>query len=225
MEESTAGRGAAWFAVGPSVKRERGVPPGWGWWESNGGALCVVDYRLVHGYVDVREAVWWKDTGAGRGGQGGNMVCRGALREKGEGRVPPGWGWWESNVGALCVVDCRLMHGYVDTGEAVWGEGHRSGGLARRDKRDSGKGRAVVSPWRITWKAGARGARARRDKGDGGKGRAVVSPRRITLRKGTRGARARRETTRRKKCRAKRKRRPGPPYLWYLEFCRIWKPR
>ena len=72
---------------------------------------------------------------------------------------------------------------------------------------------------------GARGGRVRRDKGDSGKGRAVASSRRIASRKGAGGGRARQETTRRKKCRAKRKRRPGPPYLWYLEFCKIWKPR
>ena len=75
--------------------------------------------------------------------------------------------------GALCVVDYRLMHGYVDAREAVWGKG-----------------------------VGQVAGRAQGSKGGSGKGWAVVSPRRITLRKGTRGARARRETTRRKKCRA-----------------------
>ena len=55
------------------------------------------------------------------------MVCRRPLCEKGEGRVPPGWGWWESNGGALCVVDYRLVHGYVDVREAVWGKGMGQG--------------------------------------------------------------------------------------------------
>lgn len=73
-------------------KGARRAPPGWGWWEGNGGALCVVNYRLVHGYADAREAVWGKGMGqgAGRGGQGGNMVCRGLLCGKEEGRVPLG---------------------------------------------------------------------------------------------------------------------------------------
>lgn len=217
-----------------------------------------------------------EENGAGRGG---GMVCRGALCEKGEGRAPPGWGWWEGRGGeryvswivGWCMAmwtpgklfggvrgaggqgglreravvshrgitlrkgarsgrvrrdkgDCGKGRAVVSPRRITLRKGAR-GGRARRGKEDGGKGRAAVSPWRITWKAGARGARARRGKRDCGKGRVVVSPRRITLRKGTRGARARRETTRRKKCRAKRKRRPGPPYLWYLEFCKIWKPR
>lgn len=68
------------------------------------------------------------------------MVCRGALCEKGEGRVPPGWGWWESNGGALCVVDYRLVHGYVDAGKAVWGKGTgQVTGRVQGSKGDYGK--------------------------------------------------------------------------------------
>ena len=70
------------------------------------------------------------------------MVRRGARCEKGEGRAPPGWGWWEGRGGALYVVDCRLVHGYVDAREAVWGKG--TGQVTDRvqgSKGDSGKGR------------------------------------------------------------------------------------
>ena len=72
---------------------------------------------------------------------------------------------------------------------------------------------------------GARGGRARWGKGGSKKGRAVASSRRIASRKGAGGGRARRETTRRKNAGQKEKGGRGPPYLWYLEFCKIWKPR
>lgn len=60
--------------------------------------------------------------------------------------------------GALCVVDYRLMHGYVDAREAVWGKGMgQVAGRAQGSKGGSGKGRAVVSPRRITLRKGAAG--------------------------------------------------------------------
>lgn len=161
MEKNAAGEGEAWFAVGPSVKRERGVPPGWGWWEGNGGALCIVDCRLVHGYADAREAV------GGEGHGSGGWAWRGK-RDCGKGRA---------------VVPSRRIT--LRKGAAGW-----TGGRARRGKGDCGKGGAVVSPRRITLRKGARGARARRGKEDGGKGRAVVSPWRITWKAGARGGRA-----------------------------------
>lgn len=135
--------GAAWFAVGPAAKRERGG-------------------RRRDG--DGRRA-------------GGSAMCRGL------------------SVGAWLCGCKRSCLGEGDTGKGrvvvsprriTFRKGAR-GGRARRGKRDCGKGRVVVSPRRITLRKGARGARARRGKGDCGKGGAVVSPRRITLGKG-RGA-------------------------------------
>lgn len=97
------------------------------------------------------------------------MVRRRPLCEKGARRVPPGWGWWEGNGGALCVVDYRLVHGYVDVREAVWGKGMgQVAGRAQGSKGGSGKGRAVVSPRRITLRKGTRGGRAAGRGGQGG---------------------------------------------------------
>ena len=50
------------------------------------------------------------------------MVRRGPLCEKGEGGAAE-MGVVRRQGGAVCVVDYRLMHGYVDVREAVWGKG------------------------------------------------------------------------------------------------------
>ena len=192
----------------------------------------------------------WPQKGSCPPGDSSLFLCLGV----GRGAIFPNRknGWRKTRRaggGALCVVDCRLVNGYVDAREAVWGGVRGAGGQGGLRER------VVVSHRGITLRKGARGGRVRRDKGDSGKGggggsargiglgkggggggggggkggskkgRAVASSRRIASRKGAGGGRARRETTRRKNAGQKEKGGRGPPYLWYLEFCKIWKPR
>ena len=92
-----------------------------------GGALCVVGYRLVHGYVDAREAVG------------------------GEGRGSGGWAWRAREIAGRGGQWYRPGESLGRRGRGV------AGGRARRGKGDCGKGGAVVSPRRITLRKGARG--------------------------------------------------------------------
>ena len=212
------GQGGGTVRRGPLREKGEGGAAGMGVEESNGGALCVVDYRLVHGRVDAREAVW------GRGyweGTGGGIAPENRLEGAGAGRQgAAGQGRWREEGGRWY----RLWRITLRKGAAGW-----TGGRARRGKGDCGKGAGGGIASENHFEEGGRGVDGRQgaagqERWREGAGGGIALGESLG-RTGARGARARRETTRRKKCRAKRKRRPGPPYLWYLEFCKIWKPR
>lgn len=161
-----------------------------------GGALCVVDYRLMHGRGTPGKLFGGRTRGLGAAGQerlregaGGGITSENHFEEgdrgvdgRGGAREIAGRGGQWYRPGESLGRRGRGWQGRTGQGRLREGTG---GGIASENHSEEGG-------------AGCQGAAWRR----GG-----------------------RETTRRKKCRAKRKRRPGPPYLWYLEFCRIWKPR
>lgn len=75
-----------------SKKGEGRVPPGRGWWEGEGTPYVswIVGWCMAAGRRGSCLGEKGMGQGAGRGGQGGNMVCRGLLCGKEEGRVPLG---------------------------------------------------------------------------------------------------------------------------------------
>lgn len=158
-----------------------------------GGALCVVDYRLMHGRGTPGKLFGGRTRGLGAAGQGR----------------------WREGAGSGIALENHFEEGGrgVDGRQGAAGQGRlregRGGGIASENHFEEGS-------------AGWTGAAGQERLWEGAGG-GITSENH--LEGGGAGCRARRETTRRKKCRAKRKRRPGPPYLWYLEFCKIWKPR
>lgn len=108
-------------------------------------------------------------------------------------------------------------------GESLWGRGAGRQGAAGQERLREETGSGIVPE--NHFEEGARGGRARWGKGGPRRGERWHRPGESLRGRGREVAGRGGKLQDGKNAGQKEKGGRGPPYLWYLEFCKIWKPR